>query len=144
MHPGAVIAAATYTTAGIAAILEAERIRSTLSTPFCRLITTAPAPRCGASAFAAFFGVDGLDAEQHNIGIPRGAFAGRRLYLNVLLEIHAVEKQAVAGDGFDMPLAADQGDRRSGARQHPAKVGAYGAGAQYGNTRPRILHGHIV
>src|SRR6202050_1873849 len=51
--PGSGSAAATYTTAGRASMPDAARIRATLSTPFCKLTTTAPLARCGASDRAA-------------------------------------------------------------------------------------------
>jgi hypothetical protein len=58
----------------------------------------------------------------------------------VFLEMQAVEEKAVAGDNFGVARSADKRDWRPCPRQHPAEVGAHGAGAQYGNSRPRILH----
>ena len=86
------------------------------------------------------FRVQRLYTEKHNLCIPCGADLSGCRNLNVLLKMQAVNEQAVPSDGFRVQRTANQGHRRTGARQHSAKIATYRPRTQHGNARPVYLH----
>jgi hypothetical protein len=50
--------------------------------------------------------------------------------------MNAVDKKAVTIDRLDMGCAANQGNRRTGTRQHSAEITSHSPGADCGNPGP--------
>ena len=142
--PGAVISAATYTTAGKASRPVAALIFSALSTPFWRLTTTAPGERWGASARAAASVSYVLTARRTSPAPRDRRGIVRRLHDHAARKALRVEEEALRRDRLDVRRAADERHRRSRAREHRAEVAADGARTHHGHLRPGRRYGRVA
>ncbi len=89
-------------------------------------------------------GVQALDAEEHQIGIPRCRHVGRRADANGLVKMNAVEDEPVTFPGVDVHGPSDQRDVGARTREHPAEISAYRAGADDGDAWQSRTHSHPI
>ena len=140
--PGPAISTATYTTAGMTRRASVAASRSALSTPFCRLSTTASGERCGASCAAAPR-YRWTSRSTARAAAPAAVEARCSRRHDALVERSRLHAQARRRNRVDVRRAPDQRDRVSRPREQPAVIAADRAGAHHRDLDARRAHSQL-
>ena len=100
-------------------------MRSTLSTPFCKVMRRVSGPISGRACVGRLLGVPQLDREQHDVDrADRGRIVGDIRLRQMQVAVHAFDLQPVLRDGVAMGAARDEEHVVPGRRHARAEITA--------------------